>query len=166
MNRPAVRGGQTDVLYFAGETAFHQHPEIIGATAAVLDSMGINWAMLEQGASTGVELFELGYTEEARKAAIDLAAKILDIHPAILVTGCAHAYRAFKELYPQWGIEAFKDIQIYHITEYLSNKVRDGELKLVAGFNSLRCILSRSLSAGQEDGSLRCPQRFDKSHNG
>jgi Fe-S oxidoreductase len=133
VQRPPVRGGQTDVLYFAGETAFYEHPEIIGATAVVLDSMGINWAMLEKGESTGVELFELGYTEEARKAAEDLALKILDIRPAILVTGCAHACRAFKELYPQWGIEALKDIQIYHITEYLSNKARDGELILAPG---------------------------------
>jgi len=130
VQRPVVRGKQTEVLYFAGDTAFYQHPEIIRATEVVLDTLGVNWAMLEKGESTGVELFELGYTDEARKAARGLADKIMDIHPRILITGCAHAYRAFKELYPQWGIEAFKDIQIFHITEYLFNKARDGELKL------------------------------------
>lgn len=130
VQRAVVRGKQPDVLYFAGDTAFYEHPEIIRATATVLDSMGINWAMLEKGESTGVELFELGYTGEAKKAARALAAKILDVHPAILITGCAHAYRAFKELYPQWGIKALKDIQICHITEFLFNKASEGVLKV------------------------------------
>ena len=131
VQRAVVRGKQPDVLYFAGDTAFGEHPEIIQATAIVLDSMGINWAMLEKGESTGVELFELGYTDEAKKVAGDLARKILNIHAAVLITGCAHAYRAFKELYPQWGIEALKDIQVYHIAEYLFNKASTGELKLL-----------------------------------
>jgi len=130
LQRAAVRGGQTDVLYFAGETAFYKHPEIVEATAVVLDSMGINWAMLENEGSTGVELFELGYSGEARKVAGDLAGRIMDIHPSILITGCAHAYRAFKELYPQWGIDALQGIQIHHITEYLINKMSEGVLRL------------------------------------
>ena len=131
VQKKVIEGKQTDVLYFAGNTALFEQPEIVEAAEVILDSMGINWAMLEEEGSTGVELFELGYANEAKMAARNLADKIMKINPKIIITGCAHAYRAFKKLYPQWGIEVLADIKIYHITEYLYKKVRDGELKLV-----------------------------------
>ncbi len=121
---------KADVLYFAGSTALYEQPEIVEATAKILDFMKIDWMMFENEGMTGVELFELGYKNEAKVAARNLAGKIRDINPDILITGCAHTYRAFKELYPQWGIKNLVDIQIYHTTEYLLKKVRDGELKL------------------------------------
>ncbi|MCL5987053.1 MAG: (Fe-S)-binding protein [Actinobacteria bacterium] len=125
-----IKEKQADVLYFAGDTALYEQPEIVKATEVILDSMGVNWAMLEKEQSTGVELFELGYTNDAKVAARKLADKIMKLSPGIIITGCAHTYRAFKKLYPQWGIKALSDIQIYHITEYLYKKVKDGELRL------------------------------------
>ena len=126
-------GTQVDVLYFAGDTAFYEEPEIIEGTAVLLDRLGISWALLESGNSTGIELFELGYAREAKKAAKALAGRIRQINPRILVTGCPHAYRAFKELYPEWGITALKGIEIRHIAEYLAGKIADGELKFSKG---------------------------------
>ena len=67
VQRTVIRGKQPDVLYFAGDTAFYEHPEIIRATATVLDSMGINWAMLEKGESTGVELLSLDTPVKPKK---------------------------------------------------------------------------------------------------
>jgi Fe-S oxidoreductase len=119
-----------EVLYFAGDTALCYYPEIIETTGMLLNSMGINWCMLDREESTGIELYELGYSNEAIVAAKNLAEKISKINPEIIITGNPHVYKAFKELYPLWGIQKLYNTKIYHITEYLNAKVQEGKLKL------------------------------------
>ncbi len=129
----ASKGHQTDVLYFAGETALYHHPEIVQATGSVLDFLGVNWSLFDRGQTTGIELFELGYRDEAKTAAARLANAIMQIQPRMLVTGCAHAYRAFKETYPQWGIKALKGLQISHTTEFLLERYTSRGLEFKPG---------------------------------
>ncbi len=126
----AVKGKGIDVLYFAGDIILNEYPEIVEKTAVILDSMDINWAMLERETSTGIELFELGYINEAITAAKECAARIMETKPGIIITGNPHIYSAFKKLYPEWGIKTLDGINIYHISEYLSNRVREGKLKI------------------------------------
>lgn len=164
--RTAVTGKQADILYFAGDTALYEHPEIVRSTGAVLDSLGVDWALLNKEQATGMELFDLGYTTEAKITAERLAGTILDIQPRILITGCAHAYRAFKELYPQWGIEALKGIEIYHTSEYLANKFRDGELKLASDSSFSNVSYHDPCQLGRKMGVYDAPRDLIKAVTG
>ena len=159
-------GNSIDVLYFAGDIILYEYPEIVEKTGVILDSMDINWTMLEKEVSTGIELFELGYTNEAKEAAGNCAARIMEIKPKIIITGNPHIYSAFKKLYPQWGIETLNDIKIYHISEYLNSKVREGKLKLVQNPNLLGIIYHDPCQLGREMGVYDAPRELIKAATG
>ena len=128
---PDRRGAE--VLYFAGCAARHVHPEIPRAVEKVLNALGADWTVLKDEGCCGAPLFELGYTSEAVAAARQLAARVSHLRPRLVVTGCAHCFRAFKELYPAREAGLAKDLQILHVSQYLSLRLREGALKTAAG---------------------------------
>jgi len=146
-----VGNKDVDVLYFAGCSTRQNHPEIIESLSKIFRAIGINWAMLQDEGCCGTPLYELGYTDEARKMAGKLAAKICEANPKVLLTGCPHCFRAFKEFCPQWGINVSSELQILHTSQYLDTLISDGTLKFEgnASFSSLcyhdPCQLGRKM---------------------
>ncbi len=120
----------TDVLYFAGCSTRQNHPEIIESLNKIFQVVRIDWTVLEDEGCCGTSLYELGYTEEAKKTAKKLTVKISEANPKVLLTGCPHCFRAFKELYPQWEISFLSEFQIVHTSQYLDTLISDGTLKL------------------------------------
>lgn len=119
-----------DVLYFAGCSTRQNHPEIIESISKIFKISNTDWAMLQNENCCGMSLFDLGYTEEAKKVAQKLADTISDINPNILITGCAHCYRSFKEKFPEWDIKLPSDLQILHTTKFYEHLISKGKLIL------------------------------------
>ena len=119
-----------EVLYFAGCSTRQDRSEIMAALSQIFQAMGTDWAILQEEGCCGTPLYELGYTDAAKDATAKLAAKISAVHPKLLLTGCPHCFKAFKELYPQWGISFSADLQICHASQYLDTRISDGTLKL------------------------------------
>jgi Fe-S oxidoreductase len=119
-----------DMLYFAGCSTRQNHPEITEALSQIFQAMGTEWAILQEEGCCGVPLYEIGYPDAARETAEKLAAKISAVNPKLLLTGCPHCFRAFKELYPQWGLSFSSDLQISHAAQHLAARISDGTLKL------------------------------------
>lgn len=121
---------QAEVLYYAGCSTRQNHPELIASLNKIFQATEADWTILEDEGCCGTALYELGYTDEAKDVARNVVAKISAIHPKVLLTGCPHCFRAFKEFYPQWGISFFSELQIVHTTQYLSTLVSNGTLAL------------------------------------
>lgn len=119
----------SDVLYFAGCSTRQNHPEIMEAMSTILDRIGTSWSVLENEGCCGMTLFDLGYTEDAKKVAAKLADKISHSGAKILLTGCAHCYRTFREKFAEWGIQLPLDIKIVHTAEYLYENALNGKLQ-------------------------------------
>lgn len=118
------------IIYFAGCSTRQNQPEIIRSVAKILNHLGVDWSVLETEGCCGTPLYELGYTQEAREAAVETAGEIAKAKPKILLTGCAHCFRAFKEFYPKWGVDLPQDLQILHTSQYLSQTMAEEKLKL------------------------------------
>jgi Fe-S oxidoreductase len=119
-----------EVLFLAGCQTRESNPEIIVATAQVFQSLGIKWSVLAKEICCGGGLYDLGFIAEAKEKAQLLSAQIKNLNPGMIVTGCAHCYRTLKEFYPAWGIANLKTFKILHISEFLSQKMEEGRLKL------------------------------------
>lgn len=156
----------SDVLYFADDVALCKQPEIIENTKKILNFLMLNWVMLEKEGSTGIELFELGYPDEAKIAAGNLVERIKKIGPKVIITGSPHAYKAFKKLYPQWGIDGLSNIEIYHIVEYLDKKIKDGELKLTQNSNHSMISYHDPCHLGRGMGVYDAPRNLIKTVTG
>jgi len=125
-----AKSKKPDVLYFPGWRTRRESPEIVESTCALLDSLGLQWAMPEGDAGSGMELHELGYADKAREAAIRCAEFIRDVSPDVILSGCPHTLKAFKELYPKLGLEIAGGIKILHTSQLLESSSSGGSLKL------------------------------------
>lgn len=121
---------QVKVLYFAGCSTRHTHPALIEALAKIFRTADVQWTMLEDEGCCGTSLYELGYTEAAKTTAQTLVRKITEAAPKILLTGCPHCLRTFKEFYPQWELEFEPNMQILHTSQYLARLLTEGRLRL------------------------------------
>jgi Fe-S oxidoreductase len=125
----AEKGG-AEVLYFAGCATRQNHPQILRALDRVMKTAGVGWTVMRDEGCCGVPLFELGYSQEAKAAARALAQRIGELKPKVLLTGCAHCHRAFKEFYPQWEAPLSKDLTILHVSQYIAGLVSKGVLEI------------------------------------
>lgn len=129
---PAVDSSRplAEVVYFVDVPSRRESPEVVAAVGAILDTLAEPWCALADVPETAMALYELGYTSDAHVAAAALATRIGELHPRRLLTSSSHAYRAFRELYPAFGITALDGIEIVHVAEYLASKVESRELRL------------------------------------
>lgn len=150
----------TDVLYFPGWRTRRENPEIVESTCALLGALKLQWAMPEGEAGSGIELYELGYTDKALKAASQLADYIRNAMPAVVLTGCPHTLKAFKELYPKLGLEIPGGVKILHTSQLLESSAAAGGLGLHAERSKARigyhdpCNLGRNMKIFDEPRKL------------
>jgi Fe-S oxidoreductase len=89
----------------------------VAASAALLEQLGCDWTMLSVERDPGIDLWELGYTAEARAAAARFAADVAAWQPRSIVTGSSRVLRALHEMLPAWGSGPLPPAR--HISEYL-----------------------------------------------
>ncbi len=124
---PGVIGKKNHrILYYSGWSARAYQPGIIAATARIMRRAGADWGMLADEIDTGMTLFELGYSAEARDQATRLRAEIERIGPREVVTGCAHAYRAFTEQWERLGVALPSGTTVLHVSQFLARLIEDG----------------------------------------
>jgi Fe-S oxidoreductase len=127
---PARTWAKPQLLYFAGCQALVERTETVQANLKLLEAAGVEWDMLEEEICCGAALDELGYADEARQAAQRIAERIAARRPDILLTGCTHCLRAFREYYPAWQVELPPGIQILHTSQYFYTLIKSGALHL------------------------------------
>jgi Fe-S oxidoreductase len=107
-----------DVLLLSGDAVENLQPGILNAVSALFDHFGVRWAAMEDESASGMTLFDLGYVDEARRAALRLAGQIAKRKPTTVVSPCPHTLRALREFYPQWGVELPQGIELLHTSEF------------------------------------------------
>ncbi len=154
------RRGRVNILYFPGCSTRHNHPEVLGAVGRILQALRADWEVLEPEGCCGMPLFELGFTEQALRTAQATAGAVLSRKPQILLTGCPHCLRAFRELYPRWKIEWPKGLRLLHTTQFLAERLDLGQLRLRPGREPPRLAYHDPCQLGRVLGELEAPRRL------
>ena len=107
---------QADVVYYVGCDAAYRQPQIARAMLGVFERAKADVTLLRNERSTGKPLALLGYREEARAMAADLAQQIRAVKPKVLVATSPSDYDAFRTDFPAMGID-LSGIEVLHATQ-------------------------------------------------
>jgi len=124
---PDLFRAQAEVLYYVGCDTAYLQPEIAQTTVRVLRAAGVPFSLLRQERSTGKPLWLLGYRDEARAMARELAAQIRATQCRTLVTGCPSSYDVFRRDFPAMGLD-LGPIEVLHTAQYLDRLGQEGRL--------------------------------------
>jgi len=117
-----------EYLYFVGCTAAYKSSNIAKSTVQLLQKSGIKLSTMKEETCCGAPLLQLGLFDEAKKLAVENAENMRKSGIRKIVTSCAHCYRTLKMDYPEMGLKF--DFEVYHISEILSDLIKNGRLKL------------------------------------
>jgi Fe-S oxidoreductase len=121
----AYRGNS--VLYWPGCTTSYRRPEVVTATAKVLESAKVDFGVLGNSERCcGLALYLLGQWSEAQSYASSLAEELKVRKVDTLVTSCAGCYYAFKKVYQRLG--APLPFKVEHTSELYDQLLREGRL--------------------------------------
>lgn len=121
---------KVDVFYHVGcLTSFNKDMQKVAkATAKILQKAGVNFGIAgDAEVCCGGRAYQMGYKDDFLKQAKKNMAMIKAAGAKTVVTACADGYQAFKVLYDKHGLKG--NLEVLHISEYISNLIRDGKLK-------------------------------------
>jgi heterodisulfide reductase subunit D len=117
-----------DTVLFAGCTSASEIQGIAISTAKILNQAGVKFRVLEDEPCCGGTLLRIGFTTEAKQQ----AKKTLDLLKDVkeVVTPCPMCFRTFTKDYP--ALVSTVPFKVIHTTEYISNLIQKGRIKLNA----------------------------------
>jgi Fe-S oxidoreductase len=106
----------------------------------ILHAAHADFTLLRHERSTGKPLSLLGYRDEARAMAAQLAAEIRAARPKLLVTTCPSAFDAFQTDYPAQGLD-LDGIEVLHAAQYVDRLIEQGVIVPRRGTESVAMFL-------------------------
>jgi Fe-S oxidoreductase len=111
------------ILFWQGCTPSIKAPNIINATAEVLNKSGHKFKVLKDEACCGAPLICLGLFDEAREIARKVVKEIQDSGVEKVIAPCSGCYNAFTKLYPEMlGVE-LSGLEVLHSTQFFEKNL-------------------------------------------
>lgn len=144
-------GRQAEVLYYAGPDAACERPEIAAAFLKILRRAKVPFGMLADEGSTGKALEVLGYRDDARQAAEQLAGKIRAAGCRTVVTTCPNSWDALLKL-------DLPGVEVLHATQFVDRLVAQKRLALGTALEAAVTLLDGTY-LGRRHGVYEEPRR-------
>lgn len=120
---------EAKLAYFVGCTASYREQSIAIATSEVLNSLNIEFKLMNNESCCGSPVYMTGQKDKAKIIAENNINMFKDAGIEEIITSCAGCYRTLKKTYPEkFGLK--HDIKVQHLPEFLLDKIKKGELKM------------------------------------
>ncbi len=96
---------KADILYFMGDNIKYNFHDIAEKTTGVLDMLGADYTLLSEEPTDGKILKLLGFQEDAKARAKDLAERIKSLEVKTIVVSDPLSYDAFKNDFYEYSIK-------------------------------------------------------------
>ena len=122
------QNSESTLAYFVGCTASYREKDIALSTVNILNSLNIEFRVLENESCCGSPVYMTGQSNKAKAIAESNVDEFKAANIEKVITSCAGCYRALKEVYPKkFGIK--HGIEIVHLPEFISKKLKEGSLQ-------------------------------------
>jgi heterodisulfide reductase subunit D len=122
------------LAYFVGCTTSYREQNIAINTAEILNTLQVDFRILEDEHCCGSPVYMTGQTEQAKQIAETNVNTFINEGIEKIITSCAGCYRMLKETYPKkFGLK--HDIEILHLPEFIQDKLNNNEIKFNNNLN-------------------------------
>jgi Fe-S oxidoreductase len=121
---------KVDVIYHVGCLTSYDKDmwKLAKSTVKLLEKAGVNFGIAGQNETCcGGRAYQMGYKEDFLNQAKQNMEMVKKSGAKTLVTSCSDGYNSFKVLYDKYYLKG--DLEVLHITEYLTRLIKDGKLK-------------------------------------
>ena len=165
INVKPFEAGKTDYLFYVGcAGAFDARNR--GTTlsvARILDKSGVSWGTLGRDElCCGESLRRLGNEYVFDRIAKANIKMFEEKGIRKIITQCPHCYSALKNDYKQYGVK----LEVVHHTEFISNMIKDGKLKLKASGDLGNVVFHDSCYLGRYNSLYEAPRQVIASATG
>ncbi|NVM27745.1 MAG: (Fe-S)-binding protein [Candidatus Helarchaeota archaeon] len=120
--------------FFVGCTSSYREQGVAIATAEILNSLKVEFRILQDENCCGSPVYMTGQAELAKQIAETNVKSYKDAGIEKIITACAGCYRAWKEVYPEkYGLD--HGIEIVHLPEFILSKLDANELQFSKEIN-------------------------------
>jgi len=152
--------GRSDVALFVGDDAGYLWPEALAAAQTLLQTAGIEPALIGIGRNSGYLASSLGFPDTARRLAEATLAELRQSGARRLLVLSPGDYFTLGQLYDErLGIEWPAGVELLEMTSYLAQQVESGSLR----FRPATATSASSVAYAYVDPTLavRVPGRHD-----
>ncbi len=124
-DKPPSRG---EIVFFFDAATRALHPEVQSSWTVAAEALNCPVGKVASG-SSGFELFDLGFVEEAQAAAQELNALFASLRPRLVVSDSPEAVYMIARIWPRWGILPAAPAK--HASEWLAELLRRPDVSIV-----------------------------------
>jgi heterodisulfide reductase subunit D len=144
------------LAYFVGCTSSYREQNVAISTAEILNSLQVDFRILDNEGCCGSPVYMTGQIEKAKELAETNIKIFKDAGIEKIITSCAGCYRTLKDIYPN-KFNLDHGIEIKHLPEFLSDKLKNGELKFTKAVN-MKITYHDPCHIGRHMGIYKAPR--------
>jgi Fe-S oxidoreductase len=126
---PLTSSEDAKTLFWMGCTPSIRAPNIVSATAEMMNRLGHKFKILNEEPCCAEPLICLGLLDEAKGNANKVIEMIKNSNVEQLIVSCSGCYNAFTKLYPEILDIEFSDVEILHTSQFLNKYMKDLKLE-------------------------------------